>query len=161
MIKKVSSEKEVIFILDNLRYEDKKEVQALLNDNWKEKTIENLKDKDFLVLYGKDNKGAQVPIAMGGFEDLSDDNTTMACVWLLCTYFIEFNKGLLMKELYKQIKSAESKYSIMYNYIYHTNYQAKKWLRQLGFCFSNPKPVGLDVKEGFEFFYKISKRREI
>ena len=42
-----------------------------------------------------------------------------------------------------------------------SNKQAKEWLLKLGFCFDNPKPNGLNVSEGFEFFYKVNNRKEL
>ena len=45
----------------------------------------------------------------------------------------------------------------MFNYIYKSNFEAKKWLKRFGFKFDNPKPVGLKVKDNFEFFYKVKE----
>ena len=61
---------------------------------------------------------------------------------------------MFVTELLKQLEQASYKYEIIYNYIYKSNYKAKKWLKKLGFNFNNPKPEGLNLEEGFEFFYK-------
>ncbi len=157
MIKKAVNKSEILFILDNLRNEDKQELFISSGENWKEKTLFNLENKDFLILYGNDNTGRQAPIAMGGFCE-TDKNESIACVWLLSTFFVYKNRMLLAKELKTQIAFAEQKYKIMYNYIYKSNFDSKNWLKKLGFKFDNPKPPGLDIKEDFEFFYKVSER---
>ena len=64
------------------------------------------------------------------------------------------NKIKLWKTLKKAIKNADEKYDLMYNYIYKSNLEAKKWLRKLGFSFDNPNPILIKPDEGFEFFYK-------
>lgn len=46
-------------------------------------------------------------------------------------------------------------YWITYNIIYKENFKAKNWLQWLGFKFDNPKPEGIEVPEGFEFFYRL------
>lgn len=161
MLKKISDKSEIMFILDNLRYEDERELICSSGTDWKNKIFTNLSDKDFLVLYGKDNMGMQVPIAMGGFYNMkTDDDIPVACVWLLSTRYVYKNRMLLMKVLRQQIMQKSEKYRIMYNFIYKSNFEAKKWLQKLGFKFDNPKPSGMEVKEDFEFFYKVSERKE-
>ncbi|MCD7781056.1 MAG: hypothetical protein LUH05_10355, partial [Candidatus Gastranaerophilales bacterium] len=149
MIKKYSDKSEITFILDNLRFEDKQELFFHLGKNWKQKTLQNLINKEILVLYGPDNTGKQVPIAMGGFCGLDGDNS-IACVWLLCSFYIYKSRVALTKGLKENIASAEQKYKIMYNFIYKSNFEAKGWLKKLGFKFDNPHPKGMDVKEDFE-----------
>lgn len=160
MLKCSNNEKDFLYILDNLRVEDFWELNALWGENWRERTLNSLKNTEVLVLYGKDCDSNQVPIAMGGFYEIFGCKQDVACVWLLSTKHIEYNKPALMRALRKQIKLAENKYSFMYNCIYRTNNQAKNWLRKLGFCFDNPKPKNIEIENGFEFFYKITNRKE-
>ena len=160
MLKISKEEKDFIFILENLRFEDFQELNALWGDNWKNKTLESLRETEVLVLYGKDEKRSIAPIAMGGFYELLGYEPKIACVWLLSTKYIKYNKSTLMKVLKDQIKNAENKYNIMYNFIYSANFQAKTWLCKLGFRFDNPKPSNLIVEENFEFFYKVVNRKE-
>ena len=152
MLKKIDNNDEIV--LDNLRLEDKKELAALWGDNWKALALNNVQDKNGLVLYGKNYSNVLVPIAIGGFYDLSDKTSSIACVWLLSSIFVYNNKHLLMKILRKEILKASKKYNILYNYIYKSNLEAKKWLRKLGFSFDNPNPILIKPDEGFEFFYK-------
>ena len=158
MLKEVSNINEIEFILSHLRKEDEEELKHLYGKNWYKNTLESLKDEKFLILYGySDNKKTQIPIAMGGFFEITDN---IACVWLLSSYFIKINKRKLMKALREQVLINSSKYEIMYNFIYKSNTKAKLWLKKLGFCFDNPKPEGMDIKKDFEFFYKKQERRK-
>jgi hypothetical protein len=63
--------------------------------------------------------------------------------------------------LQNEVFKAQKKYDLMFNYIFKSNFEAKKWLKKLGFKFDKPKPVGLKVKDGFEFFYKVKEGVEI
>ena len=161
MLKTKGNKTEILFILDNLRYEDEQELINSSGKDWKKKTLLNLEDKTCLVLYGRDNSGNQVPIAMGGFCDIENDEYPIACVWLLSTSYVYKNKMLLMKELRRQIMQGSEKYRIMYNFIYKSNFEAKKWLRKLGFKFDNPKPSGLETGKDFEFFYKVCPSKKL
>lgn len=149
------------FILDNLRDEDLKELEVVWQDNWREKVLASLDKTEVLFAFGNDEFGDKVPIAMGGFYELFEKNSKIACVWLLSTKFVYKNKMALMKVLKHQISTAGKKYDVMYNYIYKSNKQAKHWLKKLGFKFDNPKPKELNVMPGFEFFYKVKNRKEL
>lgn len=154
MLKKMTNINDALYILNNLRNEDELELKALWGNKWIEKTIKSLKDKDVLILYGFNDEGNFVPVSMGGFVQMFGQNSLIACVWLLSTNYIYKNKKMFVTELLKQLEQASYKYEIIYNYIYKSNYKAKKWLKKLGFNFNNPKPEGLNLEEGFEFFYK-------
>ena len=154
MLKKMTNINVALYILNNLRSEDELELKALWGNKWIEKTIKSLKGKDVLILYGFNDEGNFVPVSMGGFVQMFGQNSLIACVWLLSTNYIYKNKKMFVTELLKQLEQASYKYEIMYNYIYKSNYKAKKWLKKLGFNFNNPKPEGLNLEEGFEFFYK-------
>lgn len=148
------------FVLDNLRKEDLQELEANWGLDWKSKILGSLKDKKIHFAFGKDDKNNIVPIAMGGFQQIFIDNPEIACVWLLTTKYVYKNKLALLRVVRAYIIASEKKYEILYNYIYKSNKQAKNWLLKLGFCFDNPKPRGLILKDGFEFFYKINNRKE-
>ena len=149
------------FILNNLREEDLEELVALWGLNWKEKVIFSIKKLKVKFAFGRDECGNIIPIAMGGFQKISEENPKIACVWLLSTKYIQSNKLSFMKVLRTHILASEKEYRILYNYIYKSNKKAKEWLLKLGFCFDNPKPNGLNVSEGFEFFYKVNNRKEL
>ncbi len=158
MIKETNNISDIQYILGNLRKEDEQELMAQLGQDWKEKILVYFSGKLFKVLYGFNYVGDKVPIAMGGFAELSTEDPTIACVWLLSTNFVSRNKKLFFKELKKQLLEAETKYTVLYNYIYKSNYTAKSWLINFGFKFDKPKPKCLPVKKDFEFFYKLVER---
>lgn len=158
MIKETNNISDIKYILDNLREEDRKEVFSQLGSKWKEKLITYFSNKTVKVLYGLNYEKKKIPIAMGGFSELSEKDPLIACVWLLSTDFVLKNKRLFFTEIQKQLKMAENKYSIMYNFIYKSNYTAKGWLKKFGFKFDNPYPKYLQIKDGFEFFYKFIER---
>ncbi len=149
------------FVLDNLRQEDLQELEILWGLGWKDIILKSLKGKKVLFAFGKDDKDNIVPIAMGGFQQVFKDNPEVACVWLLTTKYVYKNKQALLRVVRAHILASKKKYKILYNYIYKSNKEAKKWLLKLGFCFDNPQPKGLVLKKDFEFFYKINERKEI
>lgn len=152
MVKVTKNKKYFEYILDNLRTQDLEEVQAIWKNNWKKEVLKSIQGRKALVLFSKN-----IPIAMGGFVLLKDKNIKMAIAWLLCSSFINSNKALLFKTLQKEIQKAEKEYDLIFNYIYKSNFEAKKWLKRLGFKFDKPKPTGLKIKDGFQFFYKMKE----
>ncbi|MCD7878512.1 MAG: hypothetical protein LUG16_01105 [Candidatus Gastranaerophilales bacterium] len=159
MVKKYTDINEIIYILEHIREEDMQELKAVYGESWQQKTISELKNKEFLILYGINDLNQTVPIAMGGISGIFPDFPHIGCVWLLTSRFADLNKLKLMKTLSEQIYQAEFKYSILYNYIYKSNKEARKWLLKLGFKFDNPHPAKMQLKDGFEFFYKLGKRK--
>lgn len=157
MLKTADNQTDILFVLNNLRNEDLEEILALYGHNWLNKMLASLQDKKFYILYGFSPYKTLIPIAMGGFWELFDDDKSIAAVWLLTTKFININKSLFWREVSSQIYEKSKKYKIMFNYIYKSNNEAKKWLKKLGFKFDNPHPENMKLKDGFEFFYKNRK----
>ncbi len=157
MLKKDKNTNDVNFILENLRKEDLNEIKALWGRNYKQKVFESINNTDYLILIGVNDKTEKIPVAIGGFYEVYKDNPNIACVWLLSTKYIKYNKKEFFSALKKQLEYAETKYFVMYNFIYKENFEAKKWLRKFGFKFDNPKPDGIRVPENFEFFYKLTQ----
>ena len=143
---------DILYILENLREEDRFELFLQYGKNWKKKAFSRLKRSKMIIL--KEENG--VPFAMGGIEGIDD----IACVWLLTTQNVEHYKIKLLKKIKKELELNSSKYRIYFNYICKTNRQAKKWLSKLGFRFDNPHPQNITVKKGFEFFYRLNYRKE-
>lgn len=151
--KKQKNIKDVEYILSHLRSEDLEELKALWGEDWKSETLKSIMNTEFYTLVGVGDN----PVVMGGIWGVGAENSKVACVWLLSTEEVKFHKTALIKNLVKEIKDAEKKYSVLYNFIYKSNHSAKKWLKTLGFRFDNPFPEQIRVPEGFEFFYKINK----
>ena len=70
------------------------------------------------------------------------------------------HKKLFFNTLKTQVLLAEKEFDILFNFVYTSNFGAKKWIQKLGFSFDNPKPVCFSMEDGFDFFYK-SKGKEI
>jgi hypothetical protein len=148
------TEKDVSYILDNLRIEDLEELKALWGENWKEQTLKNIMETEFSVMLGK-TKDKDVPVVMGGVWRTDPNDEGVGCIWMLGTDNIEKHQICLLRELRKEIEKFDQEYWITYNIIYKENFKAKNWLQWLGFKFDNPKPEGIEVPEGFEFFYRL------
>lgn len=154
MIRANKTNKDVEYILDNLREEDLLEVKTLWGDNWREEVLKRIMNVDFYVMLGitKDDK---TPVCMGGIEHSYKDGEGIGCAWFLCTDEIKNHKIQILRELQKEVEKADEKFYLTYNIIYEKNYLAKRWLKWLGYKFDNPKPEGVYVPEGFEFFYRV------
>ena len=148
------SEKDVAYILDNLRLEDLLELKALWGENWHGEATKQVMDTAFYVVLGKE-KDTDTPVVMGGIEQLEKDEEGVGCVWFLSTDKIKDHKICILRELKKEIEKADEKFWLLYNVIYKENFFAKKWLAWLGFRFDNPNPAGVNVPKDFEFFYRI------
>lgn len=152
MLKTDKNMKDILYILKNLRDEDQKEVVAIWGDDWTNKFLENTMKTDFLILLNRN-----IPIAMGGFVPVLNENFSAACVWLLCSKDVINNRFLLLKTLKEQIEKESKNFDIFYNYIYKSNVEAKEWLKKLGFKFNCPFTRKLNIQKDFEFFYKKNK----
>lgn len=154
MYRAKKNDKDVTYILDNLRMEDLLELQALWGDNWREETLKQIMNTNFCVMLGK-TKNKDIPVVMGGFWQQENCEEGVGCAWLLSTEDISKHSICLLKELKKEMDKTDEKFWLTYNIIYKENYLAKKWLQWLGYKFDNPKPEGVEMPEGFEFFYRI------
>ena len=160
MLKRTNDKSILNYVLAHLRKEDKQELIALYSDEWYEKTIESFLNREFFVLYGLDDKKNSVPIVIGGVDPIFDKSQRIGCVWLLSTIWVNRNKKLFFNTLKTQVLLAEKEFDILFNFVYTSNFGAKKWIQKLGFSFDNPKPVCFSMEDGFDFFYK-SKGKEI
>lgn len=158
MYRKEKNEKDVLYILDHLRADDVEECKVTHGENWKEKTLEDIMKTDFDVLMGV-TKDGDVPVVIGGAWHLERDEDGVGIVWMLCTDEVVNHKVCLLRELKKEFKKYDEKFWFLYNMIYYKNDFAKNWLKWLGFNFNRPKPIGANIPENFEFFYRIRPKK--
>ena len=158
MLKRTNDKSIISYVLTHLREEDKQELIALYFENWQEKTLKNLAEREFFVLYGLDDENRKVPIAIGDVDSIFEKTQRIACVWLLSTVWINKNKRKFFNAVKEQLLLVEKDFDILFNFVYESNSIAKKWIKKLGFCFDNPKPIEFSVEDGFEFFYKSKER---
>lgn len=154
MYRKEKNEKDVLYILNHLRAEDLEEVKAVHGELWKEKVFNDIMKTDFDVLMGI-NKDGDIPVCMGGAWHIERDPKGIGVVWMLCTDDIVNHKICLLRELKKEFKKYDKSFWYLYNFIYSKNEFSKQWLKWIGFKFDNLKPAGMNIPEGFEFFYRV------
>lgn len=97
------TEKDVSYILDNLRIEDLEELKALWGEKWKEQTLKNIMETEFSVMLGK-TKDKDIPVVMGGVWRTDTNDEGVGCIWMLGTDNIEKHQICLLRELRKEIE---------------------------------------------------------
>lgn len=154
--------RDIKYILNRLRKEDKEEVKAVFGKHWKKKSIENLIHTDFQILLGKIKNG-NIPVLMGGAWAVDKNNPAVAIVWMLSTPEIEKHQISFLRELKKEMKYYDEKFAITFNHIYKSNTLAKRWLKWVGYRFPNEEKrlthldkafLSVKVPDGFEIFYR-------
>jgi hypothetical protein len=153
MYRSDKTEQDVKFILANLRIEDMEESKALWGEDYQTKMLENIMNTENVII-GKTKRG-DIPVLMGGVCRTDPYDKSVGCIWLLATPEIQNHQICLLRELKKEITKYDEEFWLMYNIIYKENYLAKSWLAWLGFKFDNPKPQGMKIPDGFEFFYRV------
>ena len=156
MYEKKKNEKDILYILEHLRLEDKHEAITQKGENYKQIILEeimNCKTRTYLGC----RKSDDLPVCIGGFTDTQEKG--VGIVWLLSTPEIENNKTCLLRHIVGAFEEIDARYWLTCNILFSENRFAKRWLKKLGYKFNNPKPDGIDVPDGFEFFYRIRATR--
>lgn len=156
MYEKEKNEKDILYILEHLKPEDEHEARTQKGDNFKEiilKEIMNDQTRTFLGCRKEDD----LPVCIGGYTDTNEKG--IGIVWLLSTPEIEKKRTCLIRNIILAFKEIDEKYWFTCNMLFSENHFAKKWLKKIGFKFDNPHPQGIDIPEGFEFFYRIRETR--
>ena len=153
MYRKEKNIKDVLYILEHLREEDKHEAMMQSGDNYIWDCLKNIMDSNGDVIVGC-KKSDNTPVCVGGCVEQTEG---IGVVWLLCTPEIVNHQTCILRNLKKEFSKYEKKYWILYNTLYQENKLAKKWLKKFGFKFDNLFDVKLP--EGFEFFYKKKEIR--
>lgn len=156
MYEKKKNEKDILYILEHLRAEDEHEAIIQKGENFKEIILQEIMDCKTRTYLGC-KKSDDTPVCVGGYTDTQEKG--VGIVWLLSTPEIEKNKNCLLRHIIKSFEEIDEKYWLTCNILYSENRFAKKWLKKLGFKFNNPKPDGINVPDGFEFFYRIRETR--
>lgn len=145
--------RDVNYIIDNLRDEDIEEIKISFGNDYKQELIKSLFHyKSTIAIDSKTKK----PILIYGVCPFENDKRA-AIIFMLSTKDIVNYKRSFFFELKKQIADYDKHYYFLCNQIYSKNFLAKKWLKYVGFKFDFPKPYGMSVSDGFEYFYRIRK----
>ena len=147
------NEKDVKYILDNLRPADYHECRIIHGENWKQTVYDSIMQTEFYVLLGKTDND-DTPVCMGGIWEACPETPNIGVAWLLSTPEVSKYAMCLIRELKKEIEKADEKFDFMYNIIYKENFEAQKWLKPFGFVFDNSK-APIPVPLGFEYFYRL------
>jgi hypothetical protein len=158
MYRKAKNEKDVRYILEHLRADDLAETKSVYGENYIEENLKEIMETNFDVLMGVTENGER-PVAMGGAWHFEKDEEGVGVVWALCTDEIVNHKISFLREIKKEFKKYDQQYWFLYNFIHKNNSFAKNWLKWLGFNFNRPKPLGLNVPEDFEFFFRIRPKK--
>lgn len=145
--------KDIVYVLKNLRQDDKEEVEKQLGKNYIQTCLKNIMNSHgrFIIGYAKEDN---IPVCIGGCNSIENE---LGIVWLLCTEEICKHKNCILKNIKREIELYQKKHFILSNTIYCKNKLAKIWLKKLGFKFDNP--FGIKTPEGFELFYKKKELR--
>ncbi len=136
--------------LATLRREDKEETQALGCQNFEYDLFDYLDNKPEYTyfLLSKNKK----PLALGGAKETGIPY--VAKVWLLTTNELKNNKLELYKYVKNKIELFKTKYDVLYNFIYKTNFNSLKWLKKAGFS-----ELSLENRD-YKLFYFIHGGKE-
>lgn len=156
MYEKEKNEKDILYILEHLRLEDKHEAITQKGEDYKQIILEEIMNCNTRTYLGC-RKSDDLPVCIGGFTDTQEKG--VGIVWLLSTPEIENNKTCLLRHIVRAFEEIDARYWLTCNVLFSENRFAKRWLKKLGYKFNNPKPDGIDVPDGFEFFYRIRATR--
>lgn len=156
MYEKEKNEKDILYILEHLRPADEHEARVQKGENFKEIILNEIMNINTRTWLGC-KKSDDTPVCVGGYTDTQENG--VGVVWLLSTPEIEKNKHCLFRHVIKAFKEIDNKYWFTCNILYSENKFAKQWLRKIGYKFNNLKPDGLDIPDGFEFFYRVRETK--
>lgn len=154
MYRKEKNEKDVRYILEHLREEDRHEAIIQKGENYIEECLKDIMNNDNYFVLGC-KKSDDTPVCMGGCAKTSEEG--IGIVWLLSTPEVVNYQMCLLRNLKKDIRLLNQEYWMLFNMLYSENELAKKWLTKFGFVFDNP--FSLNLPKNFEFFYKVRKTR--
>lgn len=143
MYHKRKNNKDLKYILQNLREQDKNEVKLIYGENWFDKVWKDFKNlKTARIGYKNDN----TPVVVFGVLP----NGPVGIIGMLSTSDIEKEQKSFLVLGKKWVKSQGKKYKALENKVYSSNVKAIKWLKWMGFTVE--KNLGLGDK--FLKFYK-------
>ena len=129
------------FLLD-LRKADMLEMKNFFKKDFEEKFIETCFDKNNEIYFLKTDDN--YPLALGGVYCINN----IGQVWLLTTNKFYQHKKDVLKYVFLKIENFKTRFDILFNFIYKTNFSSLKWLKKAGFSVSN-----LDNCSDYKVFY--------
>lgn len=156
MYRKEKNIKDILYILENLRTEDRHEAIIQKGKNYIQEIAKDIMNSKghFILGCSKENN---IPVVMGGCCPTEEEG--VGVVWMLSTPEIEKHQICLLRNIKELIKDFDKDFWMTSNLIYKENHLAKKWLSKMGFSFNMSKPVLANLPKDFEFFYRLRKRK--
>jgi len=146
MIEISITHKNLTNFIKNIRLEDKLELEYVFKNNLEDNFIDSIYKCDEIYFLADNNR---TPIAIGGVENRFCDDLKLGQVWLLTTKDYYKNRFYLYKYVLDKIKDFKTRYDILFNFIYKSNYPALTWLNKAGF-------MEYDLSADFKLFYFLN-----
>lgn len=156
MYRKEKNEKDILYILQNLRPEDKHEAIIQKGDNYIQEVFNDIMGNKGHFILGCSKKEDK-PICMGGCVPAPDDG--VGCIWMLSTPEIVNHQISLLRNIKDLMNDFDKDYWMTFNFIYSENALAKRWLKKMGYSFNLARPVLTNLPKDFEFFYRLRNKR--
>ncbi len=130
MIEMKITKENILKILDNLNQNDKEEMK-LFYQNYSKKDFIDIcfSKKSEIYIVGLDD---MTPVALGGIYR-TQNSDSKAQLWLLSTDGVKNIKNEFFKYLKSKIIYFQSKFQILYNVIYKSNFKILKFLKKFDF----------------------------
>ena len=141
--------KEVVFLADNLRQEDKDEIKALDNREPLHSLLDGLGDSHIFKMAKSLSTGN--PIAAYGVYRLDEDN---GCPWLLVTEEFKYHIKGFVKVVRTEMDELLSHFKFLHNVTHKDHKKAHALIRKLGFSFCEEEEVSPLSGEKFLIFYR-------
>ena len=154
MYEKPKNEKDILYILNNLKEEDKHEALVIKGENYVELILKDIMNDNVRTYLGC-RKSDDTPVCVGGYNPSGIDGTGI--VWLLSTPDIVNRKTSLFRHVIEAFNEIDQKFYLTYNILYSENTFAKSWLSKLGFKFENI--FNASLPPDFEMFYRLRPLR--
>lgn len=135
MYHKRKNNKDLKYILSNLREQDEHELRLIHGQDWFKQSWNIWKNLKGCRIAYKDNG---TPVAIFGV--LPQKN--VGIVGFLSTTDIEKEQRSFLMQGKKWIESFENEFEVLKNYVYSSNIKAIKWLKWLGFDVEENRGIG-------------------
>lgn len=156
MYRKEKNKKDILYILNNLREEDKLECLVSKGENYIYEIAKDILENEGHFILGCSKKD-DTPVVMGGCCKTQEEG--VGCVWMLSTPEVEQHQICLLRNIKELMGEFDKDYWITFNLIFSKNFLAKKWLKKMGYSFNLARPVLSVIPSDFEFFYRIREKR--
>lgn len=150
MYHKRKNNKDLKYILSNLREQDEHELKIMYGKDWFKLAWAIFRNLKGCRIAYKDNG---CPVAVFGVVPRND----VGIIVMLSTSDIEKEQRSFLVQGKIWVASCEKKYNLLKNQVYSSNTKAIKWLKWLGFTVEENKGMG----DKFLEFYKISQGQRV